>query len=60
MGERKEAMWLVVKQLNDGFYCERVWVFRTRFAARCYAADQRIRTRKYEYYVQRATWGPEQ
>jgi hypothetical protein len=60
MSERKEAMWLVVKQLTDGYYIEKSWVFRTRSAARSYAESKRKRASKYEYYVQHAVWGPEQ
>ena len=63
MGEKLEAMWVVIKYSLDSAkpsYANKMWLFRTRAAARKYAIDKSIKASQYAYSVQRATWGPEQ
>ncbi len=69
MGERPEALWIVLRAERDmlgksemiGQYAA-YRVFRSREAARKFAADKRARQKGlgHDYKVSRVTWGPEQ
>ena len=59
-----EVLWLVTRYriFTDGTLGAGApfKLFRTRSAARKYAADAAKRARRFGYYVDRVTWGPEQ
>lgn len=61
MSEKLEALWLVMRGpsiAKGGMLPHKL--FRSREAARKYAADMRKRAKSWQYSVHRVTWGPEQ
>lgn len=54
MSADNEKLWIV----SSG---QKAWVFRTRAAARQFCKDKTARSRVGTlYFIERATWGPEQ
>jgi len=61
VAEKLEALWLVfgadMRWASVSPSCK---LFRSRAAARKYAADKRAKSKVRTYEVHRVTWGPEQ
>ena len=66
MSADNEKLWVVTRhKLKPGYLfpiSDNVpfKVFRTRLAARKYAKDMTEKAKRYGYYVDGVTWGPEQ
>lgn len=59
MSEKPEALWVVMKR-PENRENEPHRVFRTREAARKYAADKAARGGTAVWTIERTQWGPEQ
>ena len=57
MATGENVLWCVMQL---GGKRNKVWVFRTRDAARRFEADKNKRSKTALFIVYRATWGPEQ
>lgn len=64
MSHDNEVLWVVEKRRSGAYDISPVkqrLLFRTRAAATKYKKDKEVnKTSAYQYFVVRATWGPEQ